>query len=72
MTAGFWGERLAGTFIGKGPEVLVELLITHGSLLVVALIQCDSLLEGKQVLSPPGALQGFGNLLLAMLAMGVT
>ena len=44
MAAGFRGQRLAGTFIRKGAEVRLEVLIAHGQLLVIELIQFDGLL----------------------------
>ena len=44
MTAGLRGERLAVTFIRKGVEMRLELLIAHGQLLLVEVIQFDGLL----------------------------
>jgi hypothetical protein len=44
MAPGLRGERLASTFIGKGPQVRLELLIAYRQLLVIELIQFYGLL----------------------------
>jgi hypothetical protein len=51
--------------------VRLEVLITHGQLWMRALRQFDGLLKGKEVLGPPGTLQGCGDLVFTVLAVRV-
>jgi hypothetical protein len=56
--------------IRKGAKGRWDMVIAHGQLLVVEVIQFHGLLSSTQVRGTPGALQRLGNLLLPMLAMG--
>jgi hypothetical protein len=62
---------LARTFIAKGLQMRLNLLIALGHLLVVEGRQLDGLASGKQVRSAPGALQRLGDVLLIVVAVGV-
>jgi hypothetical protein len=71
VAAGLGGQGLAGTLIVTGRARRWDRLIAWGHLLVIAGIECHGLLEGKEVLGAPGALQGLGDVLLIMGAVGV-
>jgi hypothetical protein len=72
VTAGLRGAGLALTLSRAGAEVGLEALSAHGQWLVIAVIQCDGLPEGAQVLGPPGAPQRLGDRVLTRVAVRVT
>ena len=71
VSAGFGRQGLSRAFVGKGLQMGFDLPIAQGELLVIEFIEGDRLLQGKQVLGAPGALQRLGDVVLIMLAMGV-
>ena len=64
-------EWLPVTLVGEGLQVVFDLPITGGNLAVIELVQLHGLLQGKQVLRPPIALQGAGDVRFVMLAAAV-
>src|SRR5713101_9288938 len=64
----FYGMSQAFSISRNHPyTTAANLLVARHQLTVVKCIPCDRLASGTQVLGPPGALQGFGDLLLVVL-----
>src|SRR5439155_19370120 len=71
VATGFRGQGLAMAFVREGAQMGLNLLIAQGQLLVIELIQIDSLPYGKEMLGAPGALQALGKLVLTMLTFAI-